>query len=48
MWDFYNETLDRVPMTDWYDTDTGAKRVFQHRTVQGGLWIKMLIDKELF
>lgn len=48
MWDFYNETPDRVPMTDWYDTDTGAKRVFQHRTVQGGLWIKMLLDKKLF
>ena len=48
MWDFYNETPDRVPMSDWYDTDTGAKRVFQHRTVQGGLWIKMLLDKKLF
>lgn len=48
MWDFYNETPNRVPMTDWYNTDDGTKRAFQHRTVQGGLWIKLLMEKHLF
>lgn len=48
MWDFYNETPDRAPMTDWYNTDDGTKRVFQNRTVLGGLWIKLLIEKKLF
>ena len=32
----------RVPMTDWYDTITAEHYYFQNRTVQGGLFIKML------
>ena len=42
LWKFYNETPDRVPMTDWYDTVSGSLIGFIHRTVQGGLFIKML------
>ena len=42
LWKFYNETPDRVPMTDWYDTVSGCLIGFIHRTVQGGLFIKML------
>ena len=44
LWNFYNETPDRVPMTDWYDTVAGTLIGFIHRTVQGGLFIKMLDD----
>ncbi len=44
LWDFYNETPDRVPMTDWYDTVSGMLIGFIHRTVQGGLFIKMVSD----
>ena len=40
--DAYNVMPTRVPMTDWYDTVTSAKVGFQHRTVQGGLYIKLL------
>ena len=29
-------------MTDWYDTVAGTLIGFIHRTVQGGLFIKML------
>jgi hypothetical protein len=29
-------------MTDWYDTITSVQTGFQHRTVQGGLYIKLL------
>ncbi len=42
LWAEYNESQSRVPMTDWYDTISGYKISFQHRTVQGGLFIKML------
>lgn len=34
----------RVPMTDWYFADIAEKRGFQARSVQGGLFIKLLFD----
>ena len=45
LWKAYNESPSRVPMTDWYDTITGRIVSFQHRTVQGGLYIRILADK---
>jgi len=45
LWKAYNESESRVPMTDWYWTDTAKMEGFQNRTVQGGLFIKLLIDK---
>ena len=42
LWNFYNETPDRTPMTDWYDTVSRTEVGFQNRTVQGGLFIKLL------
>lgn len=42
LWDAYNKMKTRVPMTDWYDTVTADKVGFQNRTVQGGLFIKLL------
>ena len=45
LWKAYNESASRVPMTDWYDTVSGRIVGFQHRTVQGGLYIKILADK---
>ena len=37
-----NETLDRVPLTDWYYTSTADSRAFRNRTVVGGLFINLL------
>ena len=47
LWAAYNSTISRVPMTDWYWTLTGEQRGFQHRSVQGGLFIKMLEEKNI-
>ncbi len=42
VWRFFNETENRVPMSDWYSTKTAARFYSQNRTVQGGLFIKLL------
>ncbi|MBR5035263.1 MAG: DUF4965 domain-containing protein [Bacteroidales bacterium] len=42
MWRFFNETVDRVPMTDWYFTHAPHRRGFKARAVVGGYFIKML------
>ncbi len=42
LWKAYNFTESRCPMTDWYWTSTGLQRGFRHRSVQGGLFIKLL------
>ena len=52
LWNCYNETESRVPMTDWYMTTTALHRVygssnglrksFRNRTVVGGHFMKLL------
>lgn len=42
---FMNETIDRVPMSDWVFTDKPNRRGFKGRSVVGGYYIKMLEHK---
>ena len=48
MWKAFDEMDTRTPMTDWYDTVSGSEVGFQNRTVQGGLYMKMLMEAESF
>ena len=45
---FLNQTPDRVPMTDWYDTVSAQKVGFQARSVVGGVYMKILADPDLW
>jgi len=43
---FLNETPDRSPLTDWYETATARKVGFTARPVVGGVFLQMLYDKQ--
>lgn len=45
---FLNETPDRSPMTDWYETKTAKKVGFTARPVVGGVFAQMLYDKKVW
>ena len=42
---FLEKAEDRVAFTDWLDTVSAKKCGFDHRTVQGGLWMPVLKNK---
>jgi hypothetical protein len=44
---FLMQSPDRVPMSDWYWTKTGAVAGFKARSVVGGVFIKLLKNKLL-
>ena len=45
---FLNETPDRSPMTDWYQTKNAKKVGFTARPVVGGVFLQMLYDKKVW
>ena len=48
VWKYVNETPSRVPLSDWYYTDgQGAFVGFRARSVVGGHWMKVYVDKML-
>jgi len=45
---FLNQTPQRSPMTDWYETISGKKVGFTARPVVGGVFAQALYDRELW
>ena len=45
---FLNETPDRSPMTDWYQTRDARKVGFTARPVVGGVFLQMMYDKAVW
>jgi hypothetical protein len=45
---FLNETPDRSPMTDWYETKSARKVGFTARPVVGGVFAQMLYNREVW
>lgn len=45
LYNAYNTMHTRVPLTDWYYADTSDMVGFRNRTVQGGLFIKLLMEQ---
>jgi len=46
LYEFVNHTPQRVPLTDWYDCKDAGRKGFQARPVIGGVFIKMLDDRQ--
>ena len=45
LYKYINETTSRVPISDWHDTKTGKMIGFKARSVIGGYWMKVLVNK---
>ena len=45
LYKYINETTSRVPISDWHDTKTGKMTGFKARSVIGGYWMKVLVNK---
>ena len=45
LYKYVDETVSRVPLSDWYDSKTTRFQAFIARSVIGGHWMKVLADK---
>ncbi|TGY40290.1 DUF1793 domain-containing protein [Bacteroides caecimuris] len=45
LYKYINETVSRVPISDWHHTDSGKWVGFKARSVIGGYWMQVLMDK---
>ncbi len=45
LYKYVNETESRIPLSDYYDASNGRSVNFSARSVIGGLWMKVLMDK---
>lgn len=44
--DYLENTSDRIPFGDWYDVESGLHYHFIARSVQGGIFMPMLYNKQ--
>ena len=44
LWKAYHTMRSRIPMTDWYYADTSEMVGFRHRSVQGGLFLRLMME----
>ncbi len=44
--EYLENTPDRVPFGDWYDTESGIHHMFVGRSVQGGIFMPLLYNKK--
>lgn len=47
VYDYADQTTSRIPLSDYYWSNTGRDVNFSARSVLGGLWMKVLMDKIL-
>ena len=47
LWLNYNLSPTRVPLNDLFSSVTSLQIHFQHRSVQGGMFIRLLKDKKI-
>lgn len=45
IWKFASETVDRTPFSDWYDTHDAREQSFHGRSVIGGIFMPLLMDR---
>ena len=45
LYNYINGTESRVPISDWHDTKTGRMTGFKARSVIGGYWMQVLMNK---
>ena len=45
LYKYINETTSRVPISDWHHTDSGKWVGFRARSVIGGYWMQVLMNK---
>ena len=45
IYSYVNNTASRVPISDWYWTTNGNMQGFRARSVVGGHWMKVMMDK---
>lgn len=45
LYDYINETPSRCPLSDWYYTTDGRKQAFIGRSVIGGHWMPVLVNR---
>jgi hypothetical protein len=45
--DYVQESSTRIPFSDWYDTQSGEFISFIARSVQGGIFMPLLVEKGL-